>query len=248
MAEDLFDNYADDFDNFDAEDFADMFDGDDFDGDDFDGDDYNPNRRRSVKQANRRAQLFTPVTQVDIQIVNGIAAAQNVQLFNALRGVDKINDPAVTAFNPFTALDVAAANANNLVYWDRSGSLVFQDNAGAKCTISCKQVPYRTLYDGSIVSPFAVSKFRMSFTTDGQIDNALNYFSNSYMGRKQSDSITPRTFFNPNQYQGKIVDVKASMYIDGERGINYTMNASETVTMNMFIAFRKKLTAAKRLR
>jgi hypothetical protein len=54
------------------------------------------------------------LAQLDLTITNSQASAAVAQLFNYINSVALVNNAAISTLNPFTALDVAAANQNSL--------------------------------------------------------------------------------------------------------------------------------------
>ena len=178
---------------------------------------------------------------ITLTITNAIAATQFVQLFDYLRTISQIANASQTAFNPETAdVIVLQSNTNSLVFFDSVGSLVFQNASGTKCTIACTtpNLTYRQLFcaSASPMGQFSVNKMRITFTTAGQISNAISVRRTSLFGKQDTDSISPRTYFTPNQYQNLIVDVPLKVSIDAYTGLSLTMVASETITLELFVS------------
>jgi hypothetical protein len=125
--------------------------------------------------------------------------------------------------------------------------------------IQCRQIPYKTLLEATKVSPFLVSKTRISVTgsssltattLNSQFDYDFTHVTNTFLGAVRSNPISPRSYFNPNQFQTNVVDLPVSYLIDGEKGINYqllTAGAGNnlTVTVTLFISKYDKVTNAK---
>lgn len=167
--------------------------------------------------------------------------------------------PAVTG-GPSVA-QIAAAKENKYM-WDNTGSLYLTGKSTGTGTnteqlvISCRQLPYRTLLNSSQTAPFLVSKMRLTVpdTTNGklQINQDFTHVTNTFLGATKENPISPRAFFNPNQFQTNIVDIKAAFAIDGEKGLKYQVtnvtSGTEVHTVTLFIPAFEKPTNAKTFR
>lgn len=167
--------------------------------------------------------------------------------------------PAVTG-GPSVA-QIAAAKENKYM-WDNAGSLYLTGKSTGTGTnteqlvISCRQLPYRTLLNSSQTAPFLVSKMRLTVpdTTNGklQINQDFTHVTNTFLGATKENPISPRAFFNPNQFQTNIVDIKAAFAIDGEKGLKYQVtnvtSGTEVHTVTLFIPAFEKPTNAKTFR
>lgn len=161
----------------------------------------------------------------------------------------------------FTTPTIAQNALANKYVWDTYGSL-YLTGAAATLTapavenlkISCRQLPYKTLLNSSQIAPFFVSKMRLTVVTGNQgslqINQDFTHTTNTFLGAQKTNPISPRAFFNPQQFQTNIVDVKAQYAIDGEKGLSYqVVNAldrsiPETTTVTFFIpAFEKPTNA-----
>lgn len=218
--------------NFDSFDGEDNFDPENFDPENFDFDNATG---QPMRKAVAKAKPVGSVAQFTISVVNAQSTNVTVELFQFIRSISGALNSNISALNPFTALDVASANANSLVYFDRAGNLIYQDSSGAKCTVSCKQLPYISLFKASGIFGFMVERIRMTVTNDGQIENDIVHVTNTFLGATKRNPISPRSFFSPNQFQSKTIDITAGFYIDSEKGIETVVNASETVIYNMYL-------------
>lgn len=126
--------------------------------------------------------------------------------------------------------------------------------------IQCRQLPYRALLESSKVSPFLVNKTRISVNTpsasgvssNSQFDYDYTHVTNTFLGAVRTNPISPRSYFNPQQYQNNVVDIPASYLIDGEKGINYQLlqvggSSYLSVTLTLFISKYEKVTNGKGL-
>lgn len=209
---------------------------DSFDG--FDSDNFDPNMFDPDNATGKPAARKTGgVAQFTIKIVNNLAVDTTIELFNYLNSIVWAKNTSVSLFNPWSASSVAAANANSLIYFNEVGSLIFQDAAGLKLTISCNQVPYYSLFIASAFIPFRVTKMLMSFTVDASLDQDIKHVTNTFLGGKKQNPITPRTFFDPTQFQSKLVTIAAPYDIDVEKGLQMTILAAETnLSLNLYLA------------
>lgn len=172
-----------------------------------------------------------------IQIVNGIAGAQTVELFNSLRNaVNAVNSELFSGFVPFTAVNRAAANLNSVIYFDAAGNMIIQSAAGTLLTVSCKQIPYRTLIESLKFYRIQVAKTKISFTNEPQLDNDITYSQQTFLGKKEVNTFTPRVYFADNQFQSKQVTINQGYVIDGERGLSFTVNQGETMSINLTLS------------
>lgn len=177
---------------------------------------------------------------VTVSINNATANKLNVELFNYLNSITKVYNPALLAIQPFTFADVAKANTTSRVYFDASGNLIIEDAVGAKVTVSCKEVPYVTLFESSGVAPFLIQKIRLNVTNDAQISNDIIHTTKTFLGKVSTNSIPPRTYFNPNQFQSNIIDVPMNVEISAEKGLQYGVNAGEVVDLTMYLSAWRK--------
>jgi hypothetical protein len=216
-----------------------------FDPENFDPENYTGKKNKGVYAPPTRGGLTTVLgalmAQVDIKIVNAGLTNEIVELFGRSRTFADITNTSVNAYGVFGAVNRAAANLNSLVYWLANGDLAIQNAAGAVTTVSCKQVPYRTLFNSSGIQPFKIEKVRLTVTNDSQIDNDINDVELTFLGKVNRNSLSPRSFLNPTQFQSKIIDIPYKVEINSEKSIQYQVNAGETVTFNFFISQYRKL-------
>lgn len=219
-----------------------------FDPENFDPENYSGSvKKRGGALVGRQSGGLTVIVgslmaQVDVKIVNAGLTNEVVELFGRSRSFADIKNAAINAHGVFCAATRDVANLNSLVYWKDNGDLIIQNAAGALTTVSCKQVPYRTLFNSSAIQPFKIEKARLTVTNDGQIDNDINDVSLTFLGKIDRNSLSPRSFLNPTQFQSKIIDIPYKVEINSERSIEYQVNAGETVSFNFFISAYRKLT------
>lgn len=178
----------------------------------------------------------------DLTIVNSGAETLQIELFNELRTfTENLNSSIVTSA---TALyrPQASITGQQLVGVGVVGftSLGLLSVTGATAytsvlTVDCPQYTYRGLMKSSGRRPFRIVGIRMTVTTDGQIDNEIVHFTSNFLGASNRNVLSPRTFFNPQQFQTKIVDIQCNFPIDDQKGFYYKVNAGETVKWNVLI-------------
>lgn len=178
----------------------------------------------------------------DLTMVSLAAAALNIELFNELNSFLKKQRLDFVS-GAYTYLPVSAS-PNNLIALG-AGTVGFESDGGlyirgvdntTQVTVKCSQFPYAGLFEASGKGfGFRIVSIRLTVTTDGQIDNEIVHTKSSFLGSKSQNRISPRNFFRPDQFQTKIVDVPISMLINAEHGIEYKLNAGETVKWNVVI-------------
>lgn len=166
-----------------------------------------------------------------VNIVNAIGANQTIELFNSLRSWAMVTNSTLTAYNPFTFSNRAAANANNTVVYAANGDLIVTDNAGAILTISCPDIPYRTLVETLKFYRISVKSLKMGFTNSPQLNNPITYTEQTFLGKDNKNKFLPKAFFSDGQFQVKQVTITQPFIIDGERGLNFLVNSGETLDL-----------------
>ena len=202
---------------------------------------------------NSLGQPATLRSSFDLSITNSSAEALIVELFNQNRSFSRQRNLAyITSgtilYKPLdTTLGQQAAGVG-IIGFDGDGALVATGAVAwaNALKVTCAQYPYRALLDASGCAPFRIFGIRMTTTTDAQIDNEIVHFNATFLGARAQNSVSPRTYFRPDQYQNKIVDIECDFRIDRERGLYMTINAGETVKMSFMVEratfHRKNLT------
>ena len=178
----------------------------------------------------------------DLNFTNLSGEALTIELFAGLysflqRSRPELVTSATVLMIPQLSLQGLAAAGSGIVGLDRDGNLVLTGAAAAVAlTVKCNQLSYGSLLEASSKGiPFKIIAVRMTVQTDAQIDNEIVHFTKSFLGSSSRNSVNPRTSFRPDQFQGKIVDVPLGINIDGQKGIEYKINANETVKWNVII-------------
>lgn len=132
---------------------------------------------------------------------------------------------------------VVPANNNDLVYFTANGNLVYNYAKGStdNVIVTCKEVPYRALFDYTGSGAFSVKKMRLQYSQAGQINEDLNLVYRNILGTTKSSSLSPKQFFTPLQFQSLLVDCSTPFTITKERGIQFLLEPNTKVSITFFI-------------
>lgn len=131
-----------------------------------------------------------------------------------------------------------AATHGGVVGFDQTGNLQIQGDLAASelsGTISCGQISYQGLHKASGITPFTISYIRYTCVEDLQIDQDVTYFTKSYSGGITANPVTPRSYFQPTQFQNFTLDLTVEMGIDIQSGIKTKVLAGENIRLAMFV-------------
>lgn len=171
-----------------------------------------------------------------VSVVNAIGALQRIEIFSSLRNAAfTSNTTLYPTYLPFTFSNRAAANANNTVVFAANGDQIITNNAGAILTISCKQVPYRTLLESLKFYRISVKQTKIGYTNEPQLDNDITHITQTLLGKLEQNTFTPRVYFKDTQFQSKQVTITQPYIIDGERGLQVDVNSGETMSFNFYL-------------
>lgn len=209
-----------------------------FDADNFDASNYNGPTGGAVS-----------LSQVGVKATNNNTGASNtIELFNVLRPIWEVANASLTDALPgiFSNITLTEGTPNTIIlatraYFEQDGDLVIGKSSGNGSLIQGTTVPYVTLCKGIAAGlPFNVAKLRYSYTSDSQLDQEIIIFKRTIFGKYTENRISPRSYFDPNQQQSKVVDIPISFAVDAETGIQTTLLASEVVTFNFFVDAQTK--------
>jgi hypothetical protein len=208
----------------------------------------------------------TPDAQFDILITNIGTLPINMELFNAQNTIEQFlnltTNPTVhpvgaarlfnsgvgtSEFQEYVGYVVTQAIGRPALpnedscFFDENGNLiynVFDPATSASClvTVSCKQIPYRSLVKYSERGSFRINKMRMKFSDSAQINNDIQWKEKTFLGSTKTNTVSVSSYFRPDQFQSLLVDVPVPIRIDAEKGLFYTINAGNTVLINMFVS------------
>lgn len=226
-----------------------------FDPDYFEGKGANSNGMNEYK---KREAYF------DLTMVNSTASAKGFELFNFLRSFTKKRRTDLTGIatpffyipsNSIEGMSLMAGGGDGTVGFNQDGDLVILggtavaavtpanlvQGADGRVQVSCNQFPYQGLFESSANVPFRISRIRATYTTAAQIDREITLARRSFLGGISQNAVNPRTFFKPEQFQALIVDIPINWNIDAESGIEYVLEAGETVKWNVIIEQYEKV-------
>ena len=228
------------FDNYDPDNFGGDVTSDLYDPDFATGDGGGSQSATAVKTARPGRKL-----QINISVTNATAQKIHAELFSAFDSwASRLKPELVVAaylMIPATSLEglaalIAAPTGGGVVGYNSAGNLEVRAGAGAaKLTIGCGEYPYNALVESTKNLPFFVSYTRYTVTTDLQIDENIQHFTRSFGGGINSNVISPRAYFKPNQFQNKTIDIIAPYNIDGESGLSIPVLAGESIRLALFI-------------
>ena len=170
-----------------------------------------------------------------VRVVNAIGAAQVVEIFNSLNNGAFVTSTLTPTLNPFTFSNRAVANANSTIVFAANGDAILTNAAGAILTLSCSQIPYRTLLETLKFYRISIRETKMTFTNEPQLDQDINYTEKTFLGKNNTNTFTPRAFFKDAQFQSKQVTMTQPYIIDGERGLNFICNSGETMSFSFYL-------------
>lgn len=181
--------------------------------------------------------------QVNITLTNNTAQLITFELWYWLNSFMRVQNPQYAVGNytyipqdSYEGIKAIAAATDQTVGRDKAGNVVIRGLlADPVATIACKEIAYGSFFEASSITPFSVAWIRMTVTTDPQIDNVINWIKKSYSGGVVTNPISPRSFFQPNQFQPKTVDILASFDIKNDTGLTTQLLAAEKVSYALFI-------------
>lgn len=142
---------------------------------------------------------------------------------------------------PLASLEGLTAHAGThggVIGFDKDGNLVIQGDPSIpelSGTLSCGQISYQGLFRASGITPFQVSYIRMTCNSDEQIDQDLTYFTRSYSGGITQNPITPRSYFQPTQFQNFTIDLPIEAGIEIQSGFKVKVLAGENLRYAIFV-------------
>jgi hypothetical protein len=185
--------------------------------------------------------------QINMSFTNNTASQMVGELFYWINSVTKVLKPELVVGNykmiPETShegIRAAAANTGGTVSWGQNGDLNYRGNDATPdplFTIGCSEIPYRSIFEASAILPFRISFIRETVTTDAQISNKITWLFRTIAGGVKSNTVSPRSFFRPNQFQNFTIDISVELDINAYSGIQLPVNAGERVDFALFVNF-----------
>jgi hypothetical protein len=184
--------------------------------------------------------------QVNITLNNPTAQTLTMEMFSFLDSMFRRRKteyvPAGNAnyafypMNSYDGLKRVIAATDGVVGFDALGNGMIRGLAADPvATIGCAEIAYASFFEASGIIPFQVAYLRQTVTTDGQIDQNITYFKKSFSGGIKENTISPRAYFRPNQFQNKTIDITVSFTVGIDTGIRVPLLAGESVRLAMFI-------------
>lgn len=107
--------------------------------------------------------------------------------------------------------------------------LVFTNSLGDTATVNGVTSPFRTFQQRAETQPLRIAFTREKPVSDAQFDNAITFLHSSVYGGNRDNNVVPETFITPEQFQLLRVDIPMNFDVDGERGWQLNINATETL-------------------
>lgn len=211
-----------------------------------DGDDYGGNAGYATTIAKPGQKM-----QVNLTLNNPTASKITFELFNYLDSYTRTRKasyvPTNTAYayyplSSFEGISRVSTGESGVVGFDYQGNLIItgagvpdSDGGDPWATIACGEIAYASFFEASGIIPFQVAWFRMTVTTDAQINQNIVYLKKSYSGGVSENPVSPRSYFRPNQFQDKTIDITVNFPIGIDTGLRTILLPSETVQYALFI-------------
>lgn len=217
-----------------------------FDPDNFDPDVANKFNGANGSEAGYSTSEAKPgqKMQVNLTLANPTASNLTFELFSFLDSQvrRRKTEYATGAFlyHPllsFEGIPRLVADTGGLVGFNNAGELEIwgANAAAAKGKISCAEIAYASFFEASGITAFQVAYLRFTCQTDSQIDQNITYFQKTFSGGVKENTISPRAYFRPNQFQSKTIDITVSFSIGIDKGLKTVVLAGESVRLALFI-------------
>lgn len=208
---------------------------------------FDPDYADAPTGATTQVNTARPNKKMQINLVLNNPTAQKItfELFNAYLSFTQVQNVNLSVGNytmiPQNSADainaaIAAGQLVNTVGFDKAGNLNIRGNAGdAIATIGCNEYAYNSLLETTKVLGFKVAVTRVSVQTQAQFDNNIVFTKRTYAGVDFKNPINVRQnrrLINPVLLD---IDVTASYTITGETGLQYALNAGESVQLGLYI-------------
>lgn len=105
-------------------------------------------------------------------------------------------------------------------------------------TIHCENVAYGTFLNNFSSDVVYLNKIRVitPAANPTQLDNPFTFMYQSQFGKTFSDTIDPRMYTKPKDFQGNMVDIPVKMPVDKNFSMNFYMNFDcQDISMILFI-------------
>lgn len=178
--------------------------------------------------------------QINLTLSNPTASKQKMEIFSPFYSWANVYKSgfAVAAYTVIPALSTEglATIGVGTVGYDQNGDLRKYGAAmAASASIGCSEYPYVSLQESIKTLPFRVTFLRIAVQTTAQLNNQIKHFTQTFAGGYKSNTINVRSYKKPTQFQNLEVDTKTPFLIDGEKGLEYSLEIGEVVQLGMFI-------------
>lgn len=183
--------------------------------------------------------------QINVKLNNNTAQVLTFELWNYLNSMLRVQNNTYAVGNylyipldSWEGIKATAAGTDKTVGAAANGDVVIRGDGTVPDpvgTISCKEIAYASFFQASGITAFNVAWFRYTVTSDAQIDNIITWFQKSMAGGVKQNPISPRSYFDPNQFQAKTIDILTNFNIGIDKGLFLQLQTGETVTLALFI-------------
>jgi len=91
-----------------------------------------------------------------------------------------------------------------------------------------------------------VANTRLRYNDSNQVGYKLKFQRYDYLGDDKVDQLDPEVYYNPSQYNDKVIDMPLKVVLDRDTIVHYTLLAGETVTFSFAVAAIQDMTAILR--
>jgi hypothetical protein len=183
--------------------------------------------------------------QTNVSINNLAAVGLKLELFNWLTSFIRVQNPVYTSgfylmipLLTYEGLAATIAGTGGTVGFQANGNLAIHGHDTVPDpipVIGCQEVAYASFFEATSISPFQVAYFRYTVKTDAQIDNIITWFQRTFSGGLKQNTISPRAYFKPTQFQEFVIDITVSFTIGIDSGLFLLVNTLENVRFSLFI-------------
>jgi hypothetical protein len=217
--------------------------------------------RRSPTQTQSFGRAI-PQASFTINITNTGSVTQNVELFNALFSISKIENASLYGATqpllsgvPFGISVLSAPGPGNDILrgyirntniasgglaeacdFAPNGDLRLTNPAGDPTIISCTTVPYRALLEATMNGSFRIDTIRATFSSSNQIAQSIIHRDRTILGGTRENNINPNDYFRPDQFQSLRVDIPVGLSIDRQKGLFFPVLAENSINMTVFVS------------
>lgn len=183
--------------------------------------------------------------QTNITLNNPALVGITFELFNWLTSFTRVLNPVyvtgaylMVPLATFEGFARFKAGTGGTVGFNANGDLAMHGNDAtpdAIPTIGCQEVAYNSFFEASSIAPFQVAYFRYTVNTSAQINNIITWFQKTFSGGQQSNTISPRAYFKPTQFQDFVIDITVAFTIGLDSGLKVLVNTLEQPQFSLFI-------------